>query len=145
MTDKPIIIEQLFNASIESVWLAITELRHMHYWFFENIEAFKPEVGFETQFIVQSGGRVFLHLWKITSVKSLKKITYNWKYQGYPGNSYVTFELFEEPKGTLLRLTHITTESFPDDIPEFKRESGIEGWTYFIKKRLKEFLDSQKT
>jgi len=33
------------------------------------------------------------------------------------------------------------SESFPLDIPEFKRESCVEGWTYFIKKRLKEYLD----
>ncbi len=60
--DDPIIVEQFFNRSIESVWKAITEVEQMRQWFFENI-------------------------------------------------------------------------------PEFKRESCIEGWTYFIKKRLKEFLE----
>ena len=47
----------------------------------------------------------------------------------------------QENDVTKLRLTHHVQESFPEDIPEFKRESGIEGWTFFIKKRLKEFLD----
>ena len=32
-------------------------------------------------------------------------------------------------------------EDFPDDIPEFKRESDVEGWTFFISKSLKEFLE----
>jgi hypothetical protein len=42
---------------------------------------------------------------------------------------------------TKLRLTAQVLEDFPEDIPEFKRESGVEGWTYFIKKSLKEFLE----
>ena len=41
----------------------------------------------------------------------------------------------------MLRLTDQTLESFPDDIPEFTRESGIEGWTFFINKSLKEYLE----
>jgi len=28
-----------------------------------------------------------------------------------------------------------------EDIPEFKRESRIEGWEYFIKERLREYLE----
>ena len=51
------------------------------------------------------------------------------------------FELFEEDKMTKLILTHQVLEDFPDDIPEFKRESGVEGWTFFINKSLKEFLE----
>jgi len=112
----------------------------MKQWFFENIESFKPEVGFETQFNVQSQDRNFLHLWKLTEVVSMKRITYNWKYEGYPGDSIVMFELLEQNDQTKLRLTHKVMESFPEDIPEFSRESGIEGWSYFIKKSLKEFL-----
>ena len=53
----------------------------------------------------------------------------------------VAFELFEEDDSTRLNLTHRVTESFPDDIPEFKRESGLAGWNYFIKTSLKEFLE----
>ena len=53
-SDKPIIVEQTFNTSIETVWNAITEVDQMRKWFFDNIPSFKPEVGFETQFDVQS-------------------------------------------------------------------------------------------
>ncbi len=140
---KPIIVEQVFNTSAERVWNAITKLDLMRQWFFENIEAFRPEVGFETQFNVQSGERNFLHLWKIIEVDPFKKITYNWKYQDIPGDSFVTFELFEEQGETTLKLIHIGGESFPQDIPEFYRESGVEGWNYFIKKNLKEFLNRE--
>jgi len=39
-------------------------------------------------------------------------------------------------------LTCEVVEDFDDNIEEFKRESGIEGWNYFIKNRLKEFLSN---
>jgi uncharacterized protein YndB with AHSA1/START domain len=139
-TKEPIVVEQTFNTSINNVWNAITKVDQMRKWFFENIESFKPEVGFKTQFSVQSQDRSFLHLWKLTEVIHMKKIVYNWKYGSYSGNSFVTFELFEQENQTKLRLTHEVIESFPKDIPEFSRDSGIEGWNYFIRNRLKEFL-----
>jgi uncharacterized protein YndB with AHSA1/START domain len=77
----------------------------------------------------------------VTEVVPLKKITYNWKYEDYPGDSFITFELFEQNNLTKLKLIHSVLESFPEDIPEFKRESGLEGWTFFIRKSLKEFIE----
>ena len=139
--DEPVIVEQIFDASVDTVWNSITEIDQMRQWYFENIPSFKPEVVFETQFNVQSGDRNFLHKWKVTEVMPLKKITYNWKYEVYPGDSFVVFELFGQNNLTVLRLTHKVLESFPQDIPEFRRESGVEGWTYFIKQCLKEFLE----
>ncbi len=139
--DEPIIVEQTFNTSIDTVWNSITEIDQMHQWYFENIPSFKPEVGFETQFNVQSQDRNFLHIWKVTEVVPLKMIAYNWKYEGYPGDSFVVFELFKKNNLTKLRLTHQVQESFPEDIPEFSRESCVEGWTFFIRKSLKEFLE----
>jgi len=138
--EEPIIVEQTFNTSIDTVWNAITKIDQMRQWYFDSIPSFKPEVGFETHFNVQSQDRNFLHMWKVTEVVSMKKITYNWKYEGYAGDSFVLFELFEENNSTKLRLTHQVTVSFPEDIPEFLRESGVEGWTFFIKKGLKDFL-----
>jgi len=139
--DEPIIVEQTFNTSMDAVWKSITEIDQMRQWYFENIPAFKPEVGFETQFNIQSQNRNFLHLWKVTEVVPLKMITYNWKYENYPGDSFVMFELFKQNNMTKLRLTHQVQESFPEDIPAFTRESGVAGWTYFIRKSLKEFLE----
>ena len=139
--DEPIIVEQTFNASIDTVWNAITEIDQMHRWFFENIPSFKPEVGFETQFNVKSQNRDFLHMWKVTEVVPIKKITYNWRFKDYPGDSFVTFELSRQDDFTMLKLTVDVQESFPDDIPEFTRESCIAGWEFFIKERLKDYLE----
>ncbi len=71
----------------------------------------------------------------------LKMLAYNWKYEGISRDSFVKFELFEENKMKKLRLTHQVLEDFPDEIPEFNGESFVEGWTFFIKKSLKEFLE----
>ncbi len=142
--DRSIIVEQTYNASLDDAWSAITEIDQMRQWYFDNIPAFRPEIGFETQFNVQSGGRDFLHLWKVTEVVSKKRITYNWKYDGYPGDSFVVFELSQQDNLTTLRLTHQVTESFPEDIPDFNREGCIEGWKYFIKNSLKKYLEGGK-
>jgi uncharacterized protein YndB with AHSA1/START domain len=140
-TDNPIIVEQTFNTPVNVIWKAITELDQMHQWFFENIPDFKPEVGFKTQFNVHSGERNFMHLWKITTVKPQKKITYNWKYENYEGDSFVHFELFEQKSGSMLRITTEIIENFTADIPEFKSENCRAGWEYFIQKNLKAYLE----
>ncbi len=141
-TDEPIIVEQIFTTSIQNVWNAITRLDQMKHWYFENIDSFLPEVGFETQFVVQVENRKFTHLWKVTEVIPNKMIRYNWKYEEYPGDSIVTFELIEEKGQVKLRLIHAVLESFREDIPEFSRESGIQGWNYFIRENLKAYLEA---
>lgn len=135
--EKPVVVEEIFNCSIKKVWNSITDLNEMKQWFFNNIPSFKPEVGFKTEFMVQSEERTFTHLWTVTTVETFKKIVYNWKYKEYPGNSFVSFELFEEKHNILLRVTSTVTEDFPEDIPELKTESCKAGWNYFIKQNLK--------
>lgn len=142
--EAPIVVEHSYAATADDVWKAITDVDQMRQWYFENIPAFRPEVGFETQFNVQSGERNFLHLWKIVEVVPGKKITYDWKYEGLAGDSLMVFELFARGDSTRLKLTHRVLESFPGDIPEFARESGVAGWKYFIQQRLKEFLEGNR-
>ena len=140
VSDEPIVVEQSFENSTEEVWSAITELNPMREWFFDNIEAFEPKIGFKTSFEVHSGERTFTHLWEITEVVPLQKITYRCRYTEYPGDSFVKFELNEKAGSTLLRLSTEVKADFPDDIPEFKRKSGVQGWNYFIGKQLKAYL-----
>jgi uncharacterized protein YndB with AHSA1/START domain len=138
--ENPIIVTQIFNNSIKEVWNAITELQQMKKWFFQNIPSFNPEVGFQTEFIVQSDLRTFTHLWKITEVIPYKKIKYEWSYKEHKGLGFVTFELTEKENHSLLRLTNEGLESFPQNIAEFSRESCQGGWEYFIQKNLKDYL-----
>lgn len=140
---EPIVVEQTFKVSTQELWAAITQLKQMRLWFFENIPAFAPQVGFETQFSVKSEERSFLHMWKILEVSSPSKIVYSWKYKEYPGEGIVTFELVEEEDGSKLILTNEGLHTFPQDVPEFKRESCLGGWNYFIRERLKDYLETK--
>jgi uncharacterized protein YndB with AHSA1/START domain len=123
------------------VWKAITNKEDMKQWYFDLAE-FKPEVGFEFQF---EGGKnqdcMYLHLCKITEVIPNKKLAYSWRYDGYAGNSIVTFELFPEGDTTRLKLTHQGLETFPQDVEDLRKENFAEGWNHIIGKSLKEFVE----
>ncbi len=143
MEANPIIKEVVISASPERVWSAITDRDKMKKWYFDLAE-FKPEVGFEFQFEGGPDDRKYLHLCKITEVIPGKKLTYSWRYDGYPGNSHVIFELFEEGDNTRLRLTHEGIESFGKDNPDLAKENFDKGWNEILGKNLKEYLESKK-
>ncbi|MDX8340723.1 SRPBCC domain-containing protein [Draconibacterium sp. IB214405] len=137
---EEVCVSQLVDASIEKVWLALTDLARMKQWYFENIDHFKAEIGSTSQFAVNSGDRIFTHCWKVIEVDASEKICYAWKYLEYPGDSVVCFQLKARDGKTELTLTHTVREDFPDDIPEFKNESCEAGWNYFLGDRLPAFL-----
>lgn len=138
MNNAAIVIERTYNAPIEKVWRAITNRDEMEKWYF-NLREFKPEVGFEFDFL---GGdaKQYVHLCKVTKADPGKKISYTWKYKGQPGISEVSFELFTEGNSTRLKLTHEGLESFPKD-PDFAKENFVGGWTHIIGTSLKEYLE----
>jgi uncharacterized protein YndB with AHSA1/START domain len=133
-----VMVEHIYNAPVPQVWNAITIKEQMKQWYFD-VDAFKPEPGFEFTFIGKNEGRSFVHLCRITEVIPNKKIAYTWRYKDYEGSSLVTFELFAEGEKTRLKLTHTGIESFPDK-PDFAKKNFVEGWTYLISKSLPEFL-----
>ena len=139
--DNSIAIQQIFDKPINVVWEAISNPKQMRQWFFEQIEDFKPKIGFKTSFIVKVEDRVYTHLWEVTDVIPNKKIVYSWKYLEYIGEASVLFELIEEDANkTKLTLTNLGLENFPNDAPEFTRQSCVDGWNYFIKNSLKSYL-----
>jgi len=142
-SDAPLVIERTFNAAIDKVWKAITDINQMRQWYFPQLVDFKAEEGFETQFNVHHEGRDFLHIWKVRDVIPLKKISVEWKYGGYPGNSLLAFELFEQGSKTKLILTHQGIETFmPEKYPELSKKNFTEGWTQFMDRGLKDFLEA---
>lgn len=138
---EPIIVEVLFKKPVQVIWQAITDQKQMVQWFFEGIPEFRAEVGFETSFDVDSGNRIFRHQWRILAVDVPRKIVYHWSYPDIEGEGIVSFELFEKEDGTLLQLTNEGLHTFPKDIPEFTRESCTQGWEFFLKLNLKNFLN----
>lgn len=139
--NNPIVVQQVFDVSAQAVWQAITDVGEMRKWYFENIPDFRAEIGFESRFPVQSGDRIFTHIWKVAEVIPQKVIGYSWNFEEYSGESHTTFELSQEGSKTVLTVKSFVVTAFPDDIPEFKRESGQAGWDYLIKESLKEFLE----
>jgi len=144
INDKPILVEQLFKASASEIWEAITNIDKMKLWYFENIPDFKPVIGFKTAFDVQSDTRNFHHIWTVTEVIPLKKISYKWQYSEYKGESVSHFEI--EELGNEIKLSVITEiiANFTENIPEFEPESCRAGWEYFIQNRLKNYIEKTK-
>lgn len=141
MKQEPFVIERTYNAPIEKVWKAITDKKQMKQWYFD-LAAFKPEVGFEFEFEGGSEHKTYRHLCKVTEVIPGKKLAYSWRYDGYEGMSFVSFELFEEGEKTRLKLTHEGLETFPQNIPDFAKESFAAGWTDIVGTLLKEFVET---
>lgn len=140
MKQTPFVIEQTYNAPVEKVWQAITDVNQMRQWYFD-LKDFKAEVGFEFSFEGGKDDDVYVHLCKVTEVEPGKKLTHSWKYEGYDGNSFVTWELFPEGDKTRVKLTHEGLESFPQNDPNFRRESFAAGWTHITGISLKEFVE----
>ncbi len=143
METSPFVVERILNAPVAKVWKAITDKDEMKQWYFDLAE-FKPIVGFEFQFYGEGHkGEKYLHLCKISDVIPGKKLTYSWRYDGYEGNSHVTFELFEEGGKTRLKLTHEGLETFPANNPDFAKESFAKGWTHIIGVSLPGFVETK--
>jgi len=140
--NKPIVIEKTFDTPADVIWRAITAKDEMKKWYFDLAE-FKPAVGFEFKFLAGDDKKQWLHLCKVMEVQPGKKLSYSWRYDGHPGNSLVSFELFPQGDKTTLRLTHSGLETFPADLPEFRRENFVAGWTDIIGRSLKEYLEKE--
>jgi uncharacterized protein YndB with AHSA1/START domain len=143
MKNHIILVERLFSSPVAKVWHAITDKNEMKNWYFDLAE-FKAEIGFKFQF---TGGpspeKQYLHLCEITEVIHEKRLTYSWSYEGYSGNSFVTFELFGQGGQTLLKLTHKGLESFPKENVDFAVKNFEEGWDEIINTSLKNYLEKK--
>ena len=136
--DLPFELEQVYNNTIEQLWLALTDQVAMKTWYFPQLRRFEPIVGFEMKFEVDNSP--FKKHWQVTQVLPKRKLAHTWTYEGYPGNSEVIFELFPADDKTQLKLTHSGLGSFPDD-PHFARHRFEEGWKWIIRNKLKNYLE----
>ena len=136
---EPLVVERTFDAPVQHVWEAMTNANNIGRWFFE-LKEFKPEAGFKFNFTVEHEGFTYVHDCKVTDVIPQKRLAFTWRYDGYEGDSLVTFELIADGDKTRLKLTHDGLESFPK-APQFARKNFMGGWTY-ISGALKEFAES---
>ncbi len=142
MTDpKPLLVTRVYDAPIQKVWQALTDNEQMKQWYFK-LPEFKAEVGFEFDFVGgPPDGIQYKHLCKITEIIPGRKISYTWVYEGYAGESLVSFELFEEDDKTKLVVTHAGLETFDASNKDFDKGNFDEGWNYFVNTALADFLD----
>jgi uncharacterized protein YndB with AHSA1/START domain len=138
----PVVLERLLNAPIALVWDALTNKDEMKKWYFD-LAAFKPEMGFKFQFTGGTETKQYLHLCEVTALIPGKKIQYSWRYDGYPGISFVSFELFAVDKQTRLVLTHTGLESFPPENPDFAKHNFVAGWNHIIGISLPGYIESK--
>jgi uncharacterized protein YndB with AHSA1/START domain len=135
---EPIVKDVVLNAPASKVWAAITDKNKMKEWYFD-IPDFKPEVGCEFNFTAGGPDMLYVHLCKVLEVIPDKKLVHSWRYEGYEGDSIVTWELFEQGNTTRVVLTHTGLETFPD-IKAFAKENFIKGWTDIVTKNLPNYI-----
>lgn len=143
--EKPLVVERTYDAPPEAIWQAITDPEQMKQWYFD-LPGFRAEVGYKFQF---EGGpapeKQYLHLCEVTEVEPNSRLTYSWRYDGYEGNSFVTFDLFPKEGKTLLRLTHEGLHTFPASNPDLAVSNFEAGWTDILGTYLTDFLEKQPT
>ncbi len=139
---KTVIVEEIFNASVQTLWNALTNTDEMKKWYFD-LPKFEATVGFEFTFAGQGHtGEKYTHLCKVTEVILYKKLQYSWEYEHLDGYSLVTFDLIEEGERTRLKLTHSGLDTFPKDHADFTIQSFTKGWTTLITEFLRDYLIS---
>ena len=141
-SSEAVILERTLNAPVAKVWKALTDVDQMRQWYFD-LKEFKPQVGFEFEFVVEHEGNTYHHLCRVTEVIPQQKIAYTWRYKGEPGNSLVTFELFAEGDKTRLKLRHSGIETFPKT-PAYARKNFETGWTAILDSELKRFVEQKQ-
>ena len=140
MDNQPIVIERTYNAPVAKIWAALTDGAQMKQWYFD-IPGFKPQVGYEFEFHAGEPGKEYLHKCTVTQAIENKIIAYTWRYEGYPGNSEVSFELFPHGATTVAKLTHKGLETFGTTNPDLAKKNFVTGWTEFMDTALKDFVE----
>src|SRR5205809_763202 len=138
-TADAVIVERTLNAPVARVWKALTDVDQMREWYFD-LKEFKPEVGFEFEFVVEHEGNRYHHLCRVTDVVPQKKIAYTWRYKDAPGDSLVTIELFSEGDQTQLKLAPTGIDTFPKTAA-YARKRFEAGWTAIVGTELKKFVE----
>lgn len=141
MDQEAFVIERSLQAPTEKIWEAITDEEKMNQWYFK-IPGFLAKPGHEFSFTgTDNEGKTWIHLCRVTEVIPLKKLSHTWRYEGYPGESLVTWELFPEGEQTRVKLTHSGLETFPP-LKSLDKNNFAMGWTEILGTLLKNFVES---
>ena len=138
-----VVIERVLDAPVERVWDAISNNDQMKQWYFQ-LKEFRLEVGFEFEFEGGPPEKSYIHKCKVVEAIPQRKLAYSWRYEGYRGDSVVTFELFPKGGGTRLRLTHAGLDTFAvNKNSDLDKHNFVAGWTDTIGGSLKNFVENK--
>jgi len=140
MIGNPLKITKEYNCSIKELWNAITNPEVMKDWYFE-LDGFELEKGNQFEFYAGE----YLHHCEIKEIFLYHKLVYSWNYPLYQGESQVSFILhpINDDKSTQLELIHEGIASFPQDDPNFSRNSFEAGWEELLGIALKDYLENK--
>ncbi|MBO9634667.1 MAG: SRPBCC domain-containing protein [Chitinophagaceae bacterium] len=139
MASQPLVVERTYQAPADRIWKALTNEDEMREWYF-NVSGFKPEVGYEFEFTGGTETEQWRHLCKVIAVDPGKMLKHTWRYDGYPGSSTVTWEIFDEGDKTRVRLTHEGLDTFPADKAEFNINNFKQGWNDILENMLRKYV-----
>ncbi|MDG3583819.1 SRPBCC family protein [Galbibacter pacificus] len=142
MKDQTIIVETIVNATVKSVWEALTVPEKMKNWYF-TVNNFELRERNEFYFY-EPNGTNFKHVCRIIDIVPEKRIRYSWSYPEYSnGVSIVSWQLAAQDGKTLVRLKHSGIENFMDAGSDLSRENFVAGWEEIVKKSLPGYLANQ--
>ncbi len=142
MNNEPVKVETTIDVPVAHVWKALTDKEEMNAWYF-SLEEFKAEPGFEFSFEGGNDHARYMHVCKVLEAIPNQVLKHSWSYDGYAGNSFVTWHLFNEGDAARVLLTHEGLETFPDDQPDFARNNFVEGWNAIVRSSLKNYLEKK--
>jgi uncharacterized protein YndB with AHSA1/START domain len=141
--NNSITLSRVYQAPIELIWKAITDMEEMKKWYFDFAGAFRLELGHEFEWYAgPAEGKQWLHRGKITEIIDGRKLAHTWEYPGYSGSSAVTWELTPvDDNSTRLVLTHEFTIPFDSAEEALRRENFDKGWTHILDIGLTEYVN----
>ena len=128
----PIVVVVHLAVPPDKVWLALTSPDEIKRWYFD-LPGFTAATGY--QFSFEGGSdpaHPYIHRCEIVDVSPLSVLSYTWRYEGYPGETLVTFKLKPENSGTVVTLTHEGLASLPASNPDFARSNFEAGWNSIV-------------
>ncbi len=143
METQPFVIEMVYDVPVDKVWKAITDPDDMKQWYFD-LPSFTLKVAVPKEIEkFEDPDTMFLEKCLAVEMIEGKKISYTWKYEAYPGNSLITFELSEKGKKTKLLFTHQGLETYPVSNPDVARDNIVSSWRYMLDTAIKVFLEDR--